>query len=345
MAAKDYYQVLGVARTASEKDIKSAYRKLARKFHPDVNPNDAKSEERFKEVAEAYEVLSDKEKRKKYDQFGHLGDAWRHAGEGDFNVGQPGGAQWQQYQHTGGADFDVGVDLNDLLGNLFGGGRRPGGAGGFRRPQPAPEKGEDLQYEVQITLDEAYHGAERSLTMTVHEHCAQCHGQGVVQNQPCPQCHGQGVTQRQKTLTVKIPKGVQHGAKIRLSGQGNAGMYGGPPGDLFLVPHIMPHTRFERKGDDLLTDVPVTFPEAALGAEIEVATFTTPVSMRLPAGSSSGQSLRLRGKGMPKLRNEGFGDLYARIKIVVPKNLNERERQLIEELQSLRPENPRVERG
>ena len=340
MAVKDYYQVLGVARTATEKEIKSAYRKLARKYHPDVNPNDSQAEERFKEVAAAYEVLSDKELRNKYDQYGHLGDAWRHAGEGNFGdfSGQQGASSWQQYGNGTGGGFEGNVDLNDLLGNLFGGGM----SGGFRRPQPSPRKGEDLQSEVIITLDEAYHGTERPLNMIIQEQCSQCQGQGVLNGQPCPQCYGQGVTQRNKIITVSIPKGVRDGAKIRVAGKGNAGNYGGPNGDLYLITNIKPHPRFERKADDLYTEVSVTYSEAALGGQIEVPTMTGVVTMTLPAASSSGKNLRLRGKGMPKMRSKEFGDLIARVKIVVPDNLSDREKELIAELRSLRDENPRL---
>jgi DnaJ-class molecular chaperone len=345
MAAKDYYQVLGVSRTATEKEIKSAYRKLARKHHPDVNPGDTKSEEKFKEIAEAYEVLSDADKRKKYDQFGHLGDAWKHAGESGFDFGQPGGGrtQWRQPRnYANPEDLDISGDFADILGSFLGGGRGGGRGAGFRRPQPGPQRGEDLQYEVEITLEEAYAGTERALTLTMHESCPTCGGTGALHNRPCSTCGGAGVVERPKTLTVKIPKGVQDGAKVRLAGQGGPGQFNGHAGDLYLIPRILPHNRFERKGDDLFTDVPITFPEATLGAEVEVPTMTGTITARVPAGTSSGQSLRLRGKGMPHVRGEGHGDLFAKVRVIVPKQLSERERELIEELKSLRDENPRA---
>lgn len=325
--AKDYYQILGVSRTATEKEIKSAYRKLARKYHPDVNRGDNASEERFKEVSEAYEVLSDAEKRKKYDQFGHLGDAWRHVGEAGFHPGAGGG--------FGGGfnpeDLGMNANLDDLLGGLFGAGK----AGRFRRQQMAT-RGNDLQYEVEITLEEAFRGTERTLTQRIHDTCPTCRGTGnTANNRLCPTCGGLGVAESPRTLTVKIPKGVKDGSRIRLSGKGEPGMNGGPAGDLFLVPHITPHPRFERKGDDLYTDVPVTYPQAALGAEVAVQTLDGSITARVPPGTSSGQSLRLRGKGMPKLMEEGAGDLYARVKVMVPRQLSERERELIEELQQL----------
>lgn len=337
MAAKDYYSILGVSRNATEKEIKSAYRKLARKHHPDVNPGDKSSEDKFKEVSEAYEVLADPEKRKKYDQFGHLGDAWKHAGQGGFNPGQ-GGGQWRQTSQEG---MDANFDISDLLGGLFGGGGRAGRMGGGFRQQQMPVKGEDAQYEVEITLDEAFHGAERVLSLVVHDGCPTCQGSGMVNNRACPTCGGAGVVERQKTLEVKIPRGVKEGAKIRLTGKGGPGMFGGPPGDLYLIPRILPHPRFERQGDDLYTEVAVTFPEAALGAEVEVPTMDGRLTANVPAGTSSGQKLRLRGKGMPKLHGGGHGDLYAKIRVTVPKNLSEHERELIEELKMLRNENPR----
>ncbi|MHB9026675.1 MAG: DnaJ C-terminal domain-containing protein [Armatimonadota bacterium] len=338
MAAKDYYQTLGVSRTASEKEIKSAYRKLARKHHPDVNPGDASAEERFKEISEAYEVLSDTEKRKVYDQYGHLGgDAWKHAREGGgFGFGQGGPGGHRVYVNP--EDLDINADFGDLLGGIFGGMR----GGGFGRRQTAT-RGEDLQYEVEITLEEAYNGGQRTISLVEHEPCATCGGKGIVDNKRhCPTCGGTGVVERPKTLTVTIPKGVRDGAKIRLAGKGGPGMFGGPPGNLFLIPRILPHPRFERKGDDLYTEVPVTYPEAALGAEVEVQSLGGKLTARVPPGTSSGQSLRLRGKGMPKLHDSDFGDLYVKIRIVAPKELTERERELIEQLKQLRPENPRA---
>ncbi len=333
MMAKDYYATLGVPRGATEKEIKSAYRKLARKHHPDVNPGDKASEEHFKEVSEAYEVLSDPEKRKKYDQFGHLGgDTWKHAGEGGFNFGgggssgAGGGAQWQ---HVTPGDMDMEGGFADILGNLFGG----RGGGGFGRRQPT--RGEDVQAEVEITLEEAYTGAERAVNVAEHTPCPTCRGTGMMNNRRCPTCGGAGAVERPQTLTVKIPAGVRDGAKIRVPGKGGAGIGGGGQGDLYLVPRLATHPRFERKEDDLYTEVAVPFTDAALGAEVEVPTLTGPVTARVPAGTSSGQSLRLRGKGMPHLRGEGHGDLYAKVRITVPKHLGDREKALLEEIRGL----------
>jgi len=331
--AKDYYNVLGINKSATEKEIKSSYRKMARKYHPDVNPGDATAEEKFKQISEAYDVLSDSEKRKKYDQFG---DAWKYAGQGgqDFG-GQAGGGMGGGRQggrvNMGGQEFDI----SDLLGDIFGGGGGRGGGmrGGFRR-QTAPTRGEDMSYEVEITLEEAYHGTERTLQLAVHEACPTCGGAGMVENRPCPTCGGAGVVERPKTLTVKIPKGVQDGAKIRLAGKGGPGMFGGPPGDLYLIPRILPNPRFERKGDDLYTDAAVPFTAAVLGGDVEVQTMGDPVHVHVPAGTPSGQTLRLRGKGMPILRSDAHGNLYVRVKITVPKHLTDEQRRLMEELRA-----------
>ncbi len=373
-AGKDYYEVLGVARTATDKEIKSAYRKLARKSHPDVNPGDKQAEERFKDIQEAYEVLSDPEKRKQYDAFG---SNWQFAGNGGgpnagtgyhTGGGAPGGA--------GGFDFNFGgADLGDLFGNLFRGGAGGGPATGRR----ASARGEDLQYEIEITLEEAYSGGERRLSITApdtcptchgtgaepgsrtescpqcsgsgrgmswggfsigNDVCDRCHGTGKVPTQACHTCGGSGIVERPRSVTVTIPKGVDEGNRLRVAGQGNPGVNGAPAGDLYLLIKLKAHRIFERKGEDLYVDLPVTFAEAALGGEVQVPTMTGKVTMRVPPGVQSGQQLRLTGQGMPR-RSGGAGNLYARTKITVPKNLTEEERKLIEQLQELRRENPR----
>lgn len=310
-AGKDYYEVLGVGRKADEKEIKRAYRRLARKYHPDVNPGDKAAEERFKDISEAYEVLSDKDRRAKYDQFGHLGPGWERAGEQGFGgFGGPQAGQWQQAP----PGFDVG-GFGDLFENLFGGlgGARTGQRGGMQ----FRARGQDVEYEVELTLEEAYAGTTRQIALTMPD----------------------GSVNR---LEVKIPAGVAAGSRIRMAGQGGPGMGGGAAGDLFLVVRLRPHPRFERRGDDLYVEVPVTFAEAALGARIEVPTLQGPVTMTVPPGSSSGQLLRLAGMGMPKVRGGGKGDEYVRLRIVVPRNLTDEERRLVEQLASLRTENPRA---
>jgi molecular chaperone DnaJ len=362
-AFKDFYKILGVEKTAGDKEIKQAYRKLARKYHPDVNPGDKTSEERFKEVSEAYEVLSDPEKKTKYDQFG---EQWQYSQQG----GTGGGGGGFSYQTQPGADFSF--DLGDFFDTLVGGrtGRKPSSA----------MKGDDLQYEIEVSLEEAFNGGSRTFTITAPEVCATCHGSGAqpgsglkqcpvckgtgrgrsiagfgLPGEPCSRCggtgqvpekfcaacKGTGQVERQKRVEVKIPKGVYEGAKIRVAGQGSPGPNGGQPGDLLLHVRMKPDRLFERKEDDLHVELPVTFVEAALGAEVQVPTISGKVSATLPPGIQSGQSLRLAGLGMPHLRGGGSGDLFARIKVSVPKNLTDQERELIRQLGGLRSENPR----
>ncbi len=304
MNGKDHYKTLGVERSAADKDIKRAYRRLARKYHPDVNPGNKEAERRFKEISEAYEVLSDKEKRARYDRFGHLGDAWRRAQPGGARA--PGGGAWQT------VDFDPSAEapgFGDIFEMFFGAG--PGRAGA-----PASAKGQDLRHEVDISLEEAASGAQRSVVVMMPGGKA-------------------------KRLDVKIPAGVRDNSKVRIAGEGAPGMGRGPAGDIYIIPRIRPHRLFERDGDDLRVELPVTFAEATLGAEVEVPTLWGKVKLTVPPGSSSGQRLRLSGLGMPRLRGGGKGDLFVRLRVVVPKHLTEQERELIQRLQQLRPENPR----
>jgi curved DNA-binding protein len=288
-AYKDYYKILGVDRNASEKDIKQAYRRLARKYHPDVNPGDKQAEERFKDISEAYEVLSDSEKRTKYDQFGQY---WQQAAAGR-GAGRPPGAE----QGFSGFDFNVGGEGGfDLFEMIFGEkmGRQPGGV---RRESP----GRDIEYELEVTLEEAFNGAIKRLTLDG------------------------------KRVEVKVPKGVRDGSRIRLAGQGAPGL-GGRRGDLYLVVKMRPHARFERKGDDLYVDVEVPYTVGALGGEVQVPTMTGTASMKVPPGTSSGQVFRLGGQGMPRLTNNGRGDLFARVRLTVPRTLSDRQRELLTEL-------------
>ncbi|MFB3879958.1 MAG: DnaJ C-terminal domain-containing protein [Armatimonadota bacterium] len=329
-AARDFYKVLGVGREADEKAIKTAFRRLARKYHPDVNPGDKEAERKFKEISEAYEVLRDPQKRQQYDQFGHLGAGWEHAGAG-AQAGWPGGGVGADYQFTG---FDG--DLGDLFGDLF------GGRGGGVFTQARMRRGRDVRAEVELTLEDAFTGATREITIPVAQVCSVCKGQGVLgRGAVCTQCGGAGQIEQMKRLEVKIPAGVRTGSKIRVAGQGELGA-SGQRGDLFLIPRILPHRLFRREGDDLQIELPVTFAEAALGAEIEVPTMDGRVAMKLPAGASSGQRLRLAGRGMPRARGGGRGDLYVQIKIVVPKHLSQEERELIARLGQMSQENPRA---
>jgi len=374
-AGKDYYELLGVSKTATPKEIKAAYRRLARKYHPDVNPNDKVSEERFKEVSQAYEVLSDPEKRKKYDAYGAH---WESMGAGGGPGGGSGGFTFRP-----GGDTSQEFDIGNLFGDLFGGSRpgagAPGGWGGFTTERRGPRQGEALQYEIEVSLEEAFNGGERRFTITAQDNCPTCHGSGAepgakmetcsqcrgsgrgrglggfslggdvcprcqgkgqVPSQECHTCRGNGRVERPRAVTVTIPKGVSDGNKLRIAGQGNPGVSGGTAGDLYLVVKLRSHPLFERRGDDLYVDLPVTFAEAALGAEVQVPTVTGKVTVKVPAGVQSGQQIRLGGQGMPR-RGGGNGDLYARVKVTVPRNLSDEERRLVEELGRLRSENPR----
>jgi len=324
---RDYYEILGIGRNADEKEIKRAFRRLARKYHPDVNPGDNQADRKFKEIGEAYEVLRDPQKRQQYDRFGHLGDAWRHAA-----ASSPGGFTWRT---TAGPDFDFGGNLNDILEEFLG-----ARAGPFAGARTRPARGRDVQAEIELTLEEAFRGALRQVTLPIPQVCPTCQGSGLAGGTTvCSACGGAGRIEQTKRLEVKIPAGVRTGSKIRVAGQGAAGPSGGR-GDLYLIAKIAPHRFFRRRGDDLYCDVPVTYPEAALGAEIEVPTLNGRVRMRLPPGTSSGQRLRLAGRGMPGRR--AAGDLYVRVRIVVPKHLTDEEKQTIARLGQMRRENPRA---
>ena len=370
---KDYYKILGLPKTAAEKEIKAAYRSLARKYHPDVNSGDKGAEEKFKDVGEAYEVLSDTDKRSKYDQFG---DQWKNYSQGSGPGGSPAGG--------GRSDFDFGGaggsgSIDDFLSSLFGGGTGGSGSGfgGFSgrsagRTSPAAEQ--DAEYPVEISLEEAYKGTSRSFTVSLPETCGQCGGAGAVTvgrgkpcpmcagtgkvkggrglfgnslcpqcggtgqaTEACPECHGEGTVTRQRRLSdVKIPPGVTDGQRIRLAGQGGSG------GDLFLKMKIKPHPRFERIGDDLRTEFTVPYTVAALGGEASVETFEGLRVLTVPAGTQSGQSFRLKGQGMPILKGGGRGSLNATAKITVPKDLSPRERDLLTELAKLRSDEVKV---
>ena len=335
--AQDYYSVLGVKRDAPEKEIRTAYRKLARKHHPDVNPGDKASEAKFKEINNAYEVLKDPEKRKKYDKYG---DRWemadqieemqRQRGTHDYFRSAGGGARTSTTDGFTFEDLDLGgSDLNDILGGLF------GGRGRGRPAQPRARRGEDLEHPVEITLEEAYNGTTRMVALQTPETCTTCEGTGRLAGQACPTCDGLGSIIKTKRLEVKVPPGVDTGSRVRVAGQGHPGAGGGATGDMILLVTVRPHERFERKGADLYVDVPVPLTDAILGGEVEVPTLKgTKLHLKVPAGTQNGRSIRLAGQGMP--RAGGGGDLYARVKVVLPASLSERERTLFEELRSLR---------
>ncbi|HET7094874.1 MAG TPA: J domain-containing protein [Thermomicrobiales bacterium] len=356
---KDYYQALGVPRTADEKAIRTAYRKLAREHHPDLNPGDSAAEERFKEINEAYEVLSDADKRKLYDRFGEDWQRYREAGfTGDETMPPPGAAAggrttfnpndfgaWYSGQPGNAGEWTFstggegeGAGFSDFFQTLFGQSRA--GAGTRARFAARPRRGEDLEVRVDVSFDEAFRGTARNLQLQAPETCPTCGGTGIVRGAECPTCDGTGVVVRTKTLEVKIPAGVATGSRVRIAGQGGVGENGGPNGDVYLLVTVAPDRRFEREGDDLRVEVDVPDAVAVLGGEALAPTPTGRVALTIPPETQSGKVFRLRGQGMPKLKGPkgARGDLLARVRIVIPTRVSERERQLYEELRALRPE-------
>lgn len=350
MSKRDYYEVLGVSKNANEAELKKAYRKLARQYHPDVNPNNPDAEANFKEVNEAFEVLGNTEKRAQYDQFGHAG-----VGNGGFQGG--GGFE--------GANFGGFGDLFDMF---FGGG---GGMGGHPR---GPQKGSDLRYDMEISFAEAAFGFETEIDIPRTEECTtchgsgaapgthpvtcskcrgtgqiqvqqntafgrfvnvrpcdQCHGEGKIVDTPCKECKGQGRVRKYRKMKVKIPAGVDNGSRLRISHEGEAGMRGGPPGDLYVYIHVKPHEIFERQEHDVICELPISFVQAALGADILVPTLDGKVELKIPEGTQSGTSFRMKGYGIPRLRGSGRGDQHVRVKVITPKKLTDRQKELLTE--------------
>jgi len=351
MAKRDYYEVLGVNRDASAEEIKKAYRKLAMKHHPDRNAGDKVSEEKFKEANEAYEILTDENKRAAYDRFGH-------AGVDPSAAGGFGGAG------AGGFSGSFADAFGDIFGDIFGGGR--GRSTVFR--------GADLRYNLEISLEHAARGTETKIRIptlaecdtchgsgakpgtspvtcpTCHGHgqvrmqqgffsiqqtCPKCHGSGKFVQTPCAECHGAGRVKHQKTLSVKIPAGVDEGDRVRLSGEGEAGVNGGPPGDLYVVVQIKPHPVFQRDGDDLHCEMPVSISTAALGGEVEIPTLDGQARIRIPAETQTGKVFRLRGKGVKGVRSHGPGDLLCHVMVETPVNLTERQKELLREFEAI----------
>ncbi len=365
---KDYYKVLGVAKNASAAEIKKAYRKLAQQHHPDANPGNTQAEDRFKEIAAAYDVLGDQDKRKQYDQVRDM--AASGFGSGGFSGG--GGGSGSGF--PGGVRFEDLGDLGDLFGGLFGGGRRGGGA--------RPARGADLETSVTVSFDDAMTGTTKPVRISGPAPCETCHGSGAApgtspttcprcggsgavavnqglfqMSQPCPVCHGSGrVVQtpcptcggtgsrrRTRSFQVKVPAGVQDGARIRLSGRGEPGPAGAQPGDLYVQVRVQPHAFFGRSGHDLTLELPVTYAEAALGADVRVPTLNGPVTMKVPAGTPNGKTFRLKGKGAP--RRGGHGDLLVTTRIEVPRKLSKPEKELLKQLQQTEKESPRRRLG
>jgi molecular chaperone DnaJ len=356
MAKRDFYTVLGVNRDASEDEIRKAYRKLAMKHHPDRNPDDKASEEKFKEAKEAYEILTDPKKKAAYDQFGHAGvdqSAGFGAGRGPDGFG-------------GFSDA-----FGDIFGEIFGAQRRGGGNGVYR--------GADLRYNLELGLEEAARGTEAKIRIPTLEQCTTCHGSGAkpgtqpkqcatchgrgevrvsqgffsiqqtcptchgtgkVVSDPCAACHGQGRTKRHKTLSVKIPAGVDQDDRIRLSGEGEAGMNGGPPGDLYVVVNLKQHAVFQRDGADLHCEMPISFATAALGGELEIPTLEGHATINIPPETQTGQTFRLRNKGIRPVRGSASGDLYCHVSIETPVKLTARQRELLREFEAINQEDP-----
>jgi DnaJ-class molecular chaperone len=332
MEYKDYYKILGVARSASADDIKKAFRKLARKYHPDVNPGDKKAEAKFKEINEAYEVLSDPDKRKKYDT---LGPNWQE----QFGPGFTGTRRTYTYGgRTANQPFDfdpMGSGFSDFFETLFGRAGMAGGGTGTRetRNDFRRRTGDDIEQPVEVSLQEAYSGGVRTFNIQSTEVCPTCQGTGDIGTRMCATCHGTGTLPRNKRIQVKIPAGVDNGSKIRVAGEGQPGIGGGSRGDLYLVISVKPDPLFERKGDDLYVDIDVELVKAMLGGEVPVPLPDgRKLLLTIPPETQNNRIFRLGGKGMPHLRGEGSGNLFARVRVVLPMQLSSKERELFEEL-------------
>jgi molecular chaperone DnaJ len=384
MANKDYYSVLGVKRDAKPEEIKKAYRRLARKYHPDVNPGDKAAEERFKEIQEAYDILSDEKKRKIYDKFGYYNenldpDASFSAGAGgsrvDFDFS---GFNWD-FGDFGSRAGSTGSTFRDIFSELFGGGTKRDA----EPPKPMPKRGEDIEIPLALSFDEAVKGLTTNITVNRSEQCPRCHGAGDMggplvtcltcngsgrvtklggrlqfsqactdcagtgrRRQPCSLCQGKGVIPKTEQVKVRIPAGVDTGSRVRVPKKGHAGKLGGEPGDLYIITNVSNHKYFTRKGDNIYVTVPITIPEAVLGAKIEVPTIEGKAQLRIPPGTQSGQRFRLRGRGVPSLRNPNLrGDQYVEVQIKLPKVISEETKELLRQFEKLNPENPRKEMG
>src|SRR4051794_34196348 len=388
MAKKDYYQILGVKKDAKADEIKKSYRRLARKHHPDVNPGDKASEDKFKEVQEAYDVLSDEKKRKVFDRFGYYAD--------NLDPDSPfGAAAGSAGSGTGGFDFSgfdfsntgtsgTGSSFRDIFSDLFGG----GGGGGARTtqaepPRPLPKKGRDIEIPLALSFEEAFTGLTTNITVNRSEQCSRCQGAGDTggpvitcptckgtgqvmrtggrlqfsqespdcegtgrRRTPCSVCHGKGVTPKTEQVKTRIPAGVDTGSRVRIPKKGHGGRLGAEPGDLYIVTNVGKHKFLERKGDNIYVTVPITVPEAALGARIEAPTVEGKAQLKVPAGTESGQKFRLRERGFPSLRNPSLrGDEFVEVKITLPKVISEETKELLRQFEKTNPESPRKPMG
>ncbi len=372
MESKDYYRILGVARGASPGEIKKAYKKLARKFHPDLNPGDKASENRFKEISEAYDVLSDLKKREKYDRFGTASDFGPGAGGGGGGAG-PQSYGFEGFDFTEGAPFGS-TSFRDIFSEIF---RNP-----FSKKEaeePGMQRGEDIQHTMNLSFEDAMHGITTRIQITKLEPCARCSGSGTEggsekacslcsgtgkihmqkghmrfttacnrcggsgreRGANCSECHGDGRHQVTEPLRVRIPAGVDNGSKVRIPGKGHAGRGGAPPGDLYIITNVAAHPSFTREGDNIYCTVPITITEAALGTKIDVPTLDGVATMRIPPGTQSGQRFRLREHGAHSLRTNQRGDQFVEVKIVMPQVKDERSKEILREFARLNPENPR----
>ena len=330
MAGKNYYDILGIKKNATEKEVKQAYRRLARKYHPDVNPGDKSAEAKFKEINEAHEVLSDKDKRQKYDRYG---DKWQYADQ-FAQSGQQ--TQYWDFSPGGGASYtfsgdDMG-DLESVFEGIFGGAR----SSTFRR-RAQPRRGQDLETPVEVTLEEAYNGTSRTISLQVGEPCTACKGSGRIQNLPCSVCRGAGIVAGMKRLEVKIPPGVQNGSRVRIAGKGQPSYSGGTSGDLYLKITVKSHATFERHGDNLHVDIPVPLAVAVLGGEVQVPTPKGKLALKVPPETQNGRVFRLTGQGMPHLGKSTRGDLLGKVNVVLPTKLTEKEKDLFRQLSEARP--------
>jgi DnaJ-class molecular chaperone len=332
--AKNFYDVLGVTRSASDREIRSAYRKLARKYHPDVNPGNTGAEAQFKEVNAAYEVLSDKDKRAKYDKYG---DRWEMADQiEEMQRQQAANGGFAHGGGGGGMPFGDAADLGSIFGDLF----------GRARGRQANRRGQDIETPIEVTLEEAFHGATRTIAMESAAICGVCGGTGQVAGAVCHNCQGTGQVVRPRRFEVKVPPGVKTGSRVRVAGEGNPGIGSGQPGDLYLVVNVRPHNRFERQGDNLSIDIDVPYLDAILGGEVEVPTLSGRVALRVPELTQNGRQFRLGGKGMPALGHpERHGDLVARVRVHLPDHLTPAQREHIEALRDLDAEPVASERS